>query len=281
MLMRKTLLAFAFVLIEMTIGVLPLYAQTPQLRQDKAQDISSRLDTLDRRNAPTALRSLFVVKQEQINEFINQASEVMSFTNGKDSPIFYRFFQNIEQPNQFILLEEWRDLGAIKRHRATPHVQNFQNRIGAIVAKPVQTRLYRLASERIEGDGKVDRALVAAQTPVQATASKTGERLRPYGMVNKPFVLFVDIPVRKGSAAIMKDTARQVQGATLQEPGSIRYGYYQDIDQPTSFLLFEWWRTFGDMARHVELPHFQELMKTFGAVGGEGRTVGIYRPLPF
>lgn len=94
-------------------------------------------------------------------------------------------------------------------------------------------------------------------------------------------MLLVDIPVKEGGAAIMKDTAVRVQVATLQEPGSIRYGYYQQIEQPTSFLLFEWWRAFDDMALHVELPHFQYLMKTFGAVGGDGRTVGIYRPLPF
>ena len=100
-------------------------------------------------------------------------------------------------------------------------------------------------------------------------------------MVKTPFVLLVDIPVKKGGAAVMKDTAVRVQAATLQEPGSIRYGYYQELEQPTSFLLFEWWRAFNDMERHIELPHFQDLMKTFKAVGGDGRTVGIYRSLPF
>jgi quinol monooxygenase YgiN len=79
----------------------------------------------------------------------------------------------------------------------------------------------------------------------------------------------------------MKDTAVRVQAATLKEAGSILYGYFQDVETTDAFLLFEWWQNFEAMAAHVELPHFQELMRTFRAVGGEGRTVGIYKPLPF
>ncbi len=281
MLMRKILLVLAVVFVGMTIGVLPLYAQTPESQQSKEQDIVKRLDSLKRQSAPFASRSLFVVKPERVDEFISQAGQVALFTNGKDGPILYRFFQNIEQPNQFVLFEEWTDSAAVRRQRATPHARAFQARLADLIAKPVQVQLYRPASERAQGDGKVDRSLVEAQSPAQPTASKTRERLEPHGMVKTPFVLLVDVPVKIGGAAVMKDTAVRVQAATLQEPGSIRYGYYQELEQPTSFLLFEWWRAFDDMARHVELPHFQELMKTFAAVGGDGRTVGIYRPLPF
>lgn len=279
--MRKTLLTAVLVLVGMMVGVLPLYAQTPDPQQGKEPDIAKRLDSLKRQSAPIASRSLFVVKPERVDEFISQAVQVALFTNGKDGPILYRFFQNIEQPNQFVLFEEWTDSAAVRRQRATPHARAFQDRLADLIAKPVQVQLYRSASERAQGDGKVDRSLVEAQSPVQPTASKTRERLERHGMAKNPFVLLVDVPVKIGGAAIMKDTSVRVQVATLQEPGSIRYGYYQELEQPTSFLLFEWWRSFDDMARHVELPHFQELMKTFGAVGGDGRTVTIYRPLPF
>lgn len=279
--MRKTLLALAFVLVGMTIGVVPMYAQTLELRQGKEQDIVKRLDSLGRRSTPITSRSLFVVKPERVDEFVSQAGEVASFTNGKDRPILYRFFQNVEQPNQFVLFEEWPDLAAVRRHRATSHARTFQDRFAELIVEPVQIRLYRPASERTEGDGKVDRSLVEVQPPAQPTASKTLERLERYGMAKTPFVLLVDVPVKEGGAAVMKDTAVRVQAATLQEPDSIRYGYYQELEQPTSFLLFEWWRAFDDMAQHVELPHFQELMKTFGAVGGDSRTVGLFRPLPF
>lgn len=211
---------------------------------------------------------------------LTQAAEVAAFTNGKDSPVLYRFFQNIEQPNQFVLFEEWSDRNSIVQHRNTTHAQAFQNQLAQLIVEPVQVRLYQPASEPASGDGELDRSLVEAQPGATPTISKTRERLDRYNMVEAPFVLLVDVPVQEGGAATMKDTAVRVQTATLEEPGSIRYGYYQDTEQPTSFLLFEWWRRFDDMAYHVKLPHFQELMKAFGAVGGDGRTVEIYRPLP-
>ena len=254
-------------------------AQTSNLEQNEP-DTMQRLNELDDRGETIMVRSHFVISPEQIDEFINRASEVATFTNGKDNPVLYRFFQNIEQPNQFVLVEEWANKDALSQQRNTTHAQDFQNQVTELTSEPVQVRIYQPASESASEDGEVDRALVEAQPGATPTISKTRDRLAQYDMVEAPFVLLVDVPVESGGAATMKDTAVRVQEATLEEPGSIRYGYYQDAEQPTSFLLFEWWREFNDMAEHVELPHFQELMKTFGAVGGDGRTVALYKPLP-
>lgn len=254
-------------------------AQMSNVRQNQ-KNIMQRLKVINYQGDPITVRSHFVVNPKKIDKFVNQAAEVAAFTNGKDSPGLYRFFQNIEQPNQFVLFEEWSNRNTLERHRNTIHRQAFEKKLPELIAEPVQIRLYQPASEPAKGDGKLDRSLVQAQPGATPTISKTRERLDKYDMVEAPFVLFVDIPVKEGGAAIMKDTAVRIQTATLEEPGSIRYGYYQDTEQPTSFLLFEWWRKFDDMAYHVKLPHFQELMKAFGAVGGDGRTVGIYRPLP-
>ena len=244
------------------------------------QNIVQRIDESNYQGEPIVLRSQFTVDPEQTDKFIDSASEVAAFTNGKNNPDLYRFFQNIEQPNRFVLIEEWSNRDAIARQRNTIHAREFDDRVAKFISEPVQTRIYQPASESASGDGEVDRALVEAQPGATPTIDKTRERLAQYDMVEAPFVLLVDVPVESGGAATMKDTAVRVQSATLEEPGSIRYGYYQDTEQPTSFLLFEWWREFNDMADHVELPHFQELMKTFGAVGGDGRTVALYRPLP-
>ena len=254
-------------------------AQTSNLEQNEP-DTMQRLNELDDRGETIMVRSHFVVNPEQVDKFIDRASEVAAFTNGKDNPVLYRFFQNIEQPNQFVLVEEWANKDALSQQRNTTHAQDFQNQVTELTSEPVQVRIYQPASEPAPEDGEVDRALVEAQPGATPTISKTRDRLAQYDMVEAPFVLLVDVPVESGGAATMKDTAVRVQEATLEEPGSIRYGYYQDAEQPTSFLLFEWWREFNDMAEHVELPHFQELMKTFGAVGGDGRTVALYKPLP-
>ncbi len=254
-------------------------AQTSDKKQNQ-KDIMQRINQLQYQGEPITIRSHFVVNAKNIDKFITQSAEVAAFTNGKDSPVLYRFFQNVEQPQRFVLLEEWSNRNAFKSHKNTTHEKAFQNKLSQLTTEPVKVIIYQPASESAPGDGQVNRSLVEAQPGATPTISKTRERLAKYNMVESPFVLLVDIPVKKGGAATMKDTALRVQTATLKEPGSIRYGYYQDAEQPTSFLLFEWWREFDDMAYHVKLPHFQELMKTFGAFGGDGRTVDIYRPLP-
>ena len=252
-------------------------AQASTLEPNKP-DIMQRLDKLEHQDK-IMVRSQFVVNPEQIDEFIEQASEIAAFTNGKDDPIFYRFFQNIEQSNHFVLVEEWANRDAIAQQKNTIHARKFQNQVAKLTNKPSKVRIYQPATQPTPEDGKVDRALVEAQPGATPTISKTRDRLAQHDLIEAPFVLLVDVPVKSGGAATMKNTAVRVQEATLEEPGSVRYGYYQNVEQPTSFLLFEWWREFNDMAEHVELPHFQELMKTFGAVGGNERTVALYKPL--
>ena len=66
------------------------------------------------------------MKPERVDEFQSQACEVASFTNGKDGPILYRFFQNVEQPNQFVLFEEWFDLTTVRRHRPPQMCGSFK-----------------------------------------------------------------------------------------------------------------------------------------------------------
>jgi quinol monooxygenase YgiN len=213
-------------------------AQTFNLKQNQ-KNIMQRLAQLDYQGDSITVRSHFVVNPKQIDEFINQAAEVAAFTNGKDSPVLYRFFQNVEQPNRFVLIEEWSNRDALELHSNTTHERAFQNKLLNLIVEPVQVRLYQPTTEPAPGDGELNRSLVEAQPEATPTISKTRERLAQYDMVEAPFVLLVDIPVKEGGAATMKDTAVRVQTATLKEPGSICYGYYQDAEQPTSFLLFE------------------------------------------
>ena len=98
-------------------------------------------------------------------------------------------------------------------------------------------------------------------------------------MLAEPFALFVDVPVREGGAAFFRAAAARIARATREEPLAIHYGYYERAGDPASFLLFEYWQAFEGMARHVELAHFEALMQAFALVGGDGREVGLYRPL--
>jgi quinol monooxygenase YgiN len=94
-------------------------------------------------------------------------------------------------------------------------------------------------------------------------------------------VLNVDLPVKATAINIMLDAANKAVGPTMQEAGSIRYGYYQDVENPTSFLLFEHWKDADAQVKHVDEPQFKQLLPAFGAASAAQRTFKIYRPLPF
>jgi quinol monooxygenase YgiN len=242
-------------------------------------DIISRLEAAGRKTAPFALRTEITVRPGAAARFQALARDNSAATNGEERPVSFRFYQNAEAPEQFVLFQEWESLQGFARHLQQPHTAAFEAALQPLLASPPRRRLYRLPAEAAPGDGRAARAAVEAQTAAAPTASATGKRLDAVGMGSTQFVLFVDVPVKAGGAATMKDTALRVTAPTLAEPGSIRYGYYQDIDDPQSFLLFEHWRRFDDMVAHLELPHFQTLMKTFALVGGDGRKVGVFRPI--
>lgn len=195
-------------------SAIALVANRAELAQNLTKEIE-QLDRFGRKNAPFAKRSLFVVKPERVNNFVRLVSEMAIFTTGKDNPTFFRFFQNIEQPNQFTLFEEWQNSASFERHLATPHAREFFRQTANLSEDPIHVRLYRNASEPAQGDGTLNRSLVEAQPPAKPTAAKTLERLERHGMAKAQFVLLVDVPVKPGGAAIMKDTAIRVQEATL------------------------------------------------------------------
>lgn len=89
-------------------------AQESNLKQDR-EDIMQRLNQLNYQGNIVALRSHFVVNSEQIDEFIDLAAEVAAFTNSKDSPVLYRFFQNNDKSTEIEtirrLSQEWIEQG--------------------------------------------------------------------------------------------------------------------------------------------------------------------------
>ena len=52
---------------------------------------------------------------------------------------------------------------------------------------------------------------------------------------------------------------QEMAEATQSEDGCIRYQFYQDIQEPTTFLAYEEWRDDAALAAHNETPHMAVL----------------------
>ena len=57
------------------------------------------------------------------------------------------------------------------------------------------------------------------------------------------------------------EAASIMAAATREEDGCLAYAFYQDVENPCRFRVFEEWRDADALARHFEAPH----MATFRA----------------
>ncbi len=69
------------------------------------------------------------------------------------------------------------------------------------------------------------------------------------------------IEVTEGAIDAYKAAAKVATDATLKEEGCGTYGFYQSIDKPTLFRVYEEWETKDNLRSHGQADHF----KAFGA----------------
>ena len=56
--------------------------------------------------------------------------------------------------------------------------------------------------------------------------------------------------------------AMRVMGvATRKEPGCLHYRFYQDIEDPNTFFVYERWTTGDALAAHMQTPHMDAFRK--------------------
>ena len=73
------------------------------------------------------------------------------------------------------------------------------------------------------------------------------------------------------------EAATALAAETRKEPGCRFYAFYQDIESPGVFRVFEEWDADAALKAHFETPHMAAFRATLGEVGVLRRDVKIYR----
>lgn len=225
-----------------------------------------------------AVRTTIVLSSDQLEDGISKLTRLAQFASGKSNAIFYRFFQNVEQPNQFILFEEWKSITDFQNEVYQLYREKYLNDTSISVTA---IKWYRILDNEIEKYNTTDLSFLDTIPATAPTAQKTLDRLKKVNMESSPFVLFVDVPIKEEGIQATRKSVAQIQVETMKEERAIHYGYFQNLEDPSDFLLFEWWTEFDGMNDHLNYLHFTQLMKTFGAFGGDGRKIGLFKPLPY
>jgi quinol monooxygenase YgiN len=79
-------------------------------------------------------------------ELIRVAQAVARASREEEGCIGYRFYEDTEQPDHFVFVEEWADQGALDRHFATAHIARFMSAIPATITSPPDVKFHTVAS---------------------------------------------------------------------------------------------------------------------------------------
>jgi quinol monooxygenase YgiN len=74
---------------------------------------------------------------------IGQAVAVAS--REEEGCLGYRLYQDTEDENAFVFVEEWESLEILKRHFATPHIATFMRAIPEALVAPADVRFHDVA----------------------------------------------------------------------------------------------------------------------------------------
>lgn len=90
---------------------------------------------------------------ERREALVRTAQTMCEASRGDDGCLAYGFFEDTEQPNHFVFIEEWESDDALQSHFAQPHTAEFMTAIGDLIAGPPDARFHTVATTRRLGRG--------------------------------------------------------------------------------------------------------------------------------
>ena len=85
------------------------------------------------------------------------------------------------------------------------------------------------------------------------------------------------IEVAAADAAAAIEAATVMAAATRKEAGCRAYAFYQDIEAPGVFRVFEKWDDDAALTAHFATEHMAAFRAKLGGIGILGRDVKLYR----
>nr|WP_263326848.1 putative quinol monooxygenase [Neobacillus sp. Marseille-Q6967] len=82
------------------------------------------------------------VKSEHRETFLDLVKNVIAGSQAEEGNISYNLYEDTQQENTFVMLEEWKDQQATEFHVKTPHYKSFSKNVSTLLAGPVQLKRF-------------------------------------------------------------------------------------------------------------------------------------------
>jgi quinol monooxygenase YgiN len=83
---------------------------------------------------------------ERREELLRVGQRVAATSRQEPGCLHYRVYQDSEDENAYVFVEEWEDQEALQAHFATPHVAEFMAAIQATLVGPPDVKFHTVAS---------------------------------------------------------------------------------------------------------------------------------------
>ena len=85
---------------------------------------------------------------EKRGQLIEVAQKVARASREEAGCAGYRIYEDTEQPNEFVFVEEWEGEDALQEHFRTTHIAEFMRAIPATIVSPPEVKFHQVAGTR-------------------------------------------------------------------------------------------------------------------------------------
>ncbi|MEC0232766.1 putative quinol monooxygenase [Paenibacillus kribbensis] len=87
------------------------------------------------------------VLPEKREVFLQQTQGLISASQAEEGNVRYTLMQDLNDPNAFTMVEEWKDAAAVDFHNKSAHFQTFVAAAKELLAAPLQVNAFQDATK--------------------------------------------------------------------------------------------------------------------------------------
>ena len=183
--------------------------------------------------------------QGQVATMLKQLAEA----SRKESPVRFEILQRNTDPNQFVVLEIWKDQRALDAHTAAAHTRQFRDQVAPMLLAPIDDRL----------------CVAATVAPLRDARGSVY------------VVTHVDVPPTGRDATVV--SLQALAERSRKDPGNVRFDAVYQKNRTNHFTVIDVWSDQKSGDNHQVAAHTQAFRTQLAPLLGALYDQRWYKPL--
>ena len=94
------------------------------------------------------------IPKDRRDAFRAVATEMCNASRGDDGCLGYRVYEDLEQPDRYVFIEEWRDDAALQSHFSQAHTTKFMRALLPMLGEAADALFHTVAQTRVLDPGR-------------------------------------------------------------------------------------------------------------------------------